>query len=353
MDGRKILIWAAALALLAVAIHAAPANATAVNATQTNATQIGANATQAVNATGPAANATQLPNATEVYVVTPSGTIHLVYASNGTRLVINYNRNVITVNLKTAIYNGTTAYYIHAVGHALGAFNSTYMSQVLSQIAAALKGGNTTQALSLLKQLAGYVASSNATKEAELNIMLAAKSLNATMPNATYLTAKLEYEVERNLGRVNGTSNELEVKAAASNLSQIAAFLNAVASQVAQYSPADAAQLRQAAALLANLTVQFKETEIALANGTHIEIHKTAYGYKVEVQIGGEHHESEHHEKHGGKAEHHEDDSWAKAAQGGKHHVKGGKASQSGGQSQPSGKQKSSGSSESSDNETD
>jgi hypothetical protein len=61
MDGRKILIWAAALALLAVAIHAAPANATAVNATQTNATQIGANATQAVNATGPAANVTQLP----------------------------------------------------------------------------------------------------------------------------------------------------------------------------------------------------------------------------------------------------------------------------------------------------
>jgi len=57
MDGRKIIKWAAAVALLAVAIHVALANATAVNATQTNATQIGANVTQQIGA-----NVTQVGN---------------------------------------------------------------------------------------------------------------------------------------------------------------------------------------------------------------------------------------------------------------------------------------------------
>ncbi|MGC8583415.1 MAG: hypothetical protein ACP5MH_06760 [Thermoproteus sp.] len=319
MQGLKtILVWSAVVVMaLAIMAYAGPTNATAVNAAKANIT--------AVNATT-VANVTQTSNMTEVYVVTPSGTIHLVYVSNGTVVVINYNKKVITANLKTTIYNGTTAYYIHVVGHALGTFNSTYVSQLLSQAAAALKAGNTTQALSLLKQLAGYVATNNGTRKAELNIMLTAKSLNSTAPNATYLKAKIEYELERGLKKVNGTRSELEVEAFVSNYSEIAKFLNAVASQIAPYSPSDAAQLRAAASVLANITAQIKELEIKLANGTQIEIHKTGHGYKVEVQVGGEHedHDKGHeHDDHGGavagghKGEDHEDKS------SGKHNVAG------------------------------
>ncbi|MGC8974245.1 MAG: hypothetical protein ACP5KY_08605, partial [Thermoproteus sp.] len=136
MQGLKtILVWSAVVVMaLAIMAYAGPTNATAVNATKANIT--------AVNATT-VANVTQTSNMTEVYVVTPSGTIHLAYVSNGTVVVVNYNEKVITVNLKTTIYNGTTAYYIHVVGHALGTFNSTYVSQLLSQAAAALKAGNT------------------------------------------------------------------------------------------------------------------------------------------------------------------------------------------------------------------
>lgn len=277
----------AVLALMAAGLH----TALAANATTTNSTS-GVNATvsYAGNLTAPAANVTQTANATVVYVTTPSGTIHLVYVSNGTHLVINYNKNVITVNLKTVVYNATTAYYIHVVGHAIGAFNSTYVSQILSQIANALKSGNTTTALSLLKQLGGYIASSNATKKAEVNIMVTAKSLNATRPNATYLKAKVEYEVDKKLAALNGTRNELEVKAFAGNMSQLASFLMSVSKELQPYDPATAAELAKAAAYLANITTTIKELEVKLANGTSIEVHKTGRGYKIEVQIGGEEH---------------------------------------------------------------
>ena len=289
--GLSLLV--AVLALMLAGPHGVlAANATATaNTTTVNATAANATAVANVNATGvtAVANVTQLPNATEVYVVTPSGTIHLVYISNGTQIVINYNKKVITANIKTVIYNATTAYYIHVVGHAIGAFNSTYVSQILSQLATALKSGNTTAALSLLKQLGNYVATSNATKRAEVNIMVMAKSLNATKPNATYFRAKIEYEIERKLAAVNGTSNELEVEAFVRNMSQLTSFLALVSKELQPYDPAAAAELAKTAAYLANLTATVKEFEIKLANGTSIEIHKTGHGYKIEVQVGGNH----------------------------------------------------------------
>ncbi|CCC80901.1 hypothetical protein TTX_0222 [Thermoproteus tenax Kra 1] len=294
-------------------------NTTAVNSTS-------------VNATSPAANVTQIGNATLVQVTTPSGTIHIVYVSNTTKLVINYNKHVITANLKTVIYNGTTAYYVHVVGHALGTFNSTYVAQTLQKVVDALKSGNTTLALDYLKQLAAYVANNNATKKAELNIMLAARSLNATAPNATYLRAKIEYELKKGLKQINGTSSELEVHAFASNLSQLASFLNALSKELQPYNPSDAAQLAEVAKVLNNITIAFKELELKLANGTQIEIHKTGHGYKIEVHIGGEHHEKDHeehkgaagsgedHEKHNKAGEHHDEDhSKAGAGQGNSH----------------------------------
>ncbi|MEL9990018.1 MAG: hypothetical protein QXP98_03345 [Thermoproteus sp.] len=289
-------VLAVTIAVLALALAGAhttlAANTTSVNGT--NSTQT-ANITS-VNATkAPAANVTQLPNATEVYVTTPSGTIHIVYVSNTTQIVVNYNKQVLTVNLKTVIYNGSTAYYIHVVGHALGNYNSTYVSQLLSQVASALKSGNTTQALALLKELGSYVATSNATKRAEVNIMLTAKALNSTTPNATYLKARVEYEVERGIKAINGTSSEVEVKAFASNMSQLSAFLSALASRLAPYNPSAAAQLKEAASLISNITVPIKELEVKLANGTQIEIHKVGKGYKVEVQAGSG-------EEHGNKA---------------------------------------------------
>lgn len=289
----------AALVLMATSFHAA----LAANATSAANSTIGVNATAGLNAT--AANVTQLANATVIYVTTPSGTIHLVYTSNGTHLVINYNKKVITVNLKTVIYNATTAYYVHVVGHAVGAFNSTYVSQVLSQLAAALKSGNATAALSLLKQLGGYIAASNATKKAEVNIMITAKYLNATRPNATYLKAKVEYEIDRKLSALNGTRNELEVKAFVSNMSYLASFLTSLSKELQPYDPATAAELAKTAAYLANITTTVEELEIKLANGTSIEVHKTGHGYKVEVQVGGDH--EEHGDHHGAKEADHEE----------------------------------------------
>lgn len=283
---------AALLALLAVAAHpSAAANAAKVNAT-TNAI----NATAVKNATS-AANVTA-SNATAVYITTPSGNIHLVYVSNNTMLVINYNHNkVLTVNLKTTVIYNNTVYYIHLVGRALGSYNATYISALLSQVARDLSAGNQTAAISALKKLASYVVTSNATKEAEAHLMITAKSLNSTKPNATYLKLRLEYEVERQLKKVNYTDNELEIKAVASDLKQLSTVLRAIAAQLSQIG-INASDLDKAASALANLSTTLKEVELKLGNGTVVEVHRVGHGYKVEVQIGGDHeHKGGHHDK--------------------------------------------------------
>ncbi|MCU7786864.1 hypothetical protein ODS41_02835 [Pyrobaculum sp. 3827-6] len=268
---RKYLLIAAVAVLLAAGLSAAATT----NSTTTNSTAAVSNGT--------------------VYVVTPSGTIHIVYKTNGTMLVLNYNNKTINVNLKTVVYNGTTAYYIHVVGHAVGQFNA---SSLVKQIYEALKAGNNTKAMQLLKQLAQYVATNNATKKAELNIMVTAKALNSTAPNATALKAKIEYEIERKAKALNGTSSELEVKAHVRDLAQMATYLRQVAKQIEPIDPQTAAQLTKAAAYLANFTSTLKEVELHLGNGTYIEIKKTGQGYKVEVEVKkGNDHKDSHDEK--------------------------------------------------------
>ncbi|AET32366.1 hypothetical protein [Pyrobaculum ferrireducens] len=270
MQGKYLIIAAVAVLLAAGLSAAATTNSTTTNSTAT------------------------VSNGT-VYVVTPSGTIHIVYKTNGTMLVLNYNNKTINVNLKTVVYNGTTAYYIHVVGHAVGQFNA---SSSVKQIYEALKAGNTTKAMQLLKQLAQYVATNNATKKAELNVMVAAKALNGTSPNATALKAKIEYEIERRAKALNGTSSELEVKAHVRDLAQMATFLRQVAKQIEPIDPQTAAQLTKAAAYVANLTSTLKKAELYLGNGTYIEIKKTGQGYAVEVEVKkGKVHKDSHDEK--------------------------------------------------------
>ncbi|MFB6490939.1 MAG: hypothetical protein TU35_006825 [Thermoproteus sp. AZ2] len=291
-----VILSAALLIAAGTTSNATVTNATMVNITKTNATL--------VNATAPVVNATTA-NATEIYFTTPSGNIHLVYASNSSVVVINFNKNkVLTVNIKTTIYNGTTAYYIHLVGHALGNYNGTYVSSLLSKLASALASGNQSAALAALKQLGAYIAG-NETKHAEFNLMLTAKSLNSTKPNATFLKVHVEYEVEKRLAAANGTSSRLEVEALASNLTQLAALLNAMSKELASMG-INASGLQSASAYLANLSTTLKELEVKLANGTKIEIHRTGHGYKVEISTGeheeGKHGGGDHHEEQGGVA---------------------------------------------------
>lgn len=235
-----------------------------------------------------AALASAATNSTTVnatYVVTPSGTIHIVYKTNGTELVLNFNNKTITANLKTVYYNGTTAYYIHVVGSVVGRYNATYVSQLLNQLYNSLKAGNKTQAFALLQQLAKYVSESNATKRAELNIMITARAINSTAPNATILKAKVEYEIERRARIMNGSSSELEVKAHVRDLSALAAFLSQLAKRIEPLDPTAASQLAKAAAYIANFTESVREAKIKLGNGTVLEIKKTGRGYRVEIEI--------------------------------------------------------------------
>ncbi|RFA95585.1 hypothetical protein [Pyrobaculum aerophilum] len=253
-----------------------------------------------------AALASAATNSTAVnatYVVTPSGTIHIVYKTNGTELILNFNNKTITANLKTVYYNGTTAYYIHVVGSAVGRYNATYVSQLLNQLYNSLKAGNKTQAFALLQQLAKYVAESNATKRAKLNIMVTAKAINSTAPNATILKAKVEYEIERRARAMNGTSSELEVKAHVRDLSALATFLSQLAKRIEPLDSTAASQLAKAAAYIANFTASVREAEIKLGNGTVLEIKKTGQGYKVEIEIerGKKAHDNEVKESDKGK----------------------------------------------------
>lgn len=255
-------------------------------------------AAAATNSTATVANGT-------VYVVTPSGTMHIVYKTNGTVLVLNYNNRTVNVNLKTVVYNGTTAYYIHVVGHAVGKFNA---SDQVRQIYDALKTGNTTEAFQLLKQLALYVATDNATEQAKLNLMVAARVLNGTTPNATALKAKVEYELERRARSLNGTSSELEIRAHVRDLAQVVTFLRQVAKQIEPLDQQTAAQLTNVAAYLTNFTSTLKEVELHLGNGTYIEIKKTRDSYKIEVEIKkGKDHKDDHDKKDEAKEGRHED----------------------------------------------
>lgn len=253
-----------------------------------------------------AALASAATNSTTVnatYVVTPSGTIHIVYKTNGTELVLNFNNKTITANLKTVYYNGTTAYYIHVVGSVVGRYNATYVSQLLNQLYNSLKAGNKTQAFALLQQLAKYVSESNATKRAKLNIMITARAINSTAPNATILKAKVEYEIERRARIMNGSSSELEVKAHVRDLSALAAFLSQLAKRIEPLDPTAASQLAKAAAYIANFTESVREAEIKLGNGTVLEIKKTGRGYRVEIEIerGKKAHDNEVKESDKGK----------------------------------------------------
>lgn len=189
------------------------------------------------------------------------------------------------------------------MGSVVGRYNATYVSQLLNQLYNSLKAGNKTQAFALLQQLAKYVSESNATKRAKLNIMITARAINSTAPNATILKAKVEYEIERRARIMNGSSSELEVKAHVRDLSALAAFLSQLVKRIEPLDPTAASQLAKAAAYIANFTESVREAEIKLGNGTVLEIKKTGRGYRVEIEIerGKKAHDNEVKESDKGK----------------------------------------------------
>lgn len=142
------------------------------------------------------------------YVTTPSGKIHITYVDNGTYIVVNINDKVITANIKLNVTVAGEQYYLHVVGLAKGYFDNA----TISKLASLLNQTKSPDALlAALKILADY----NQTKELRVKAMLSARAINASAPNATYLKAKIEYELERRLSRLNKTltaEDEWEIK---------------------------------------------------------------------------------------------------------------------------------------------
>lgn len=219
------------------------------------------------------------------YVVTPSGNIHITYSDNGTFLVINFNNNkVLTINAKLNITNATDMYYIHLVGKAVGPYsNSTYAQ--IAQLLARLRNATGQEALSVLRQLGALLATSNETKELKANIMVVAKALNSTGYNATWLKAKIEYEMERKLVKINGSKvyapeTELEIKGYARDMAKLASVLRALASRIAPYDNKTASDLLYLSQNIANITGKLE----IVRNGTVIKVERKGDKFKIEIE---------------------------------------------------------------------
>ncbi|AFA38384.1 hypothetical protein Pogu_0357 [Pyrobaculum oguniense TE7] len=219
------------------------------------------------------------------YVVTPSGNIHITYSDNGTFLVINFNNNkVLTINAKLNITNATDMYYIHLVGKAVGPYsNSTYAQ--IAQLLARLRNATGQEALSVLRQLGALLATSNETKELKANIMVVAKALNFTSYNATWLKAKIEYEMERKLVKINGSKvyapeTELEIKGYARDMAKLASVLRALASRIAPYDNKTASDLLYLSQNIANITGKLE----IVRNGTVIKVERKSDKFKIEIE---------------------------------------------------------------------
>ncbi|ABP51326.1 MULTISPECIES: hypothetical protein [Pyrobaculum] len=219
------------------------------------------------------------------YVVTPSGNIHITYSDTGTFLVINFNNNkVLTINAKLNITNATDMYYIHLVGKAVGPYsNSTYAQ--IAQLLARLRNATGQEALSVLRQLGALLATSNETKELKANIMVVAKALNSTGYNATWLKAKIEYEMERKLVKINGSKvyapeTELEIKGYARDMAKLASVLRALASRIAPYDNKTASDLLYLSQNIANITGKLE----IVRNGTVIKVERKGDKFKIEIE---------------------------------------------------------------------
>ncbi|MEM0463827.1 hypothetical protein [Pyrobaculum sp.] len=219
------------------------------------------------------------------YVVTPSGNIHITYSDTGTFLVINFNNNkVLTINAKLNITNATDMYYIHLVGKAVGPYsNSTYAQ--IAQLLARLRNATGQEALSVLRQLGALLATSNETKELKANITVVAKALNSTGYNATWLKAKIEYEMERKLVKINGSKvyapeTELEIKGYARDMAKLASVLRALASRIAPYDNKTASDLLYLSQNIANITGKLE----IVRNGTVIKVERKGDKFKIEIE---------------------------------------------------------------------
>jgi len=217
--------------------------------------------------------------AANVTVTTPSGTIHIIYVDNNTKLIINFNNKVLTVNLETKIINNSQSYYIHIVGEALAQTSFNYTrSQILEILGRVANATNSLTVINSLVQLGKLLSTSNETKKLEVNVKLSAKALNATKPNATYLKMKLEYELKK---MANGTKKELEVEIKGADLNKAASILEAIARRFGNST--EARMLLYVANELRNMSPAIKKEVEVYVNGTKIEV-EVKKG-KVEVEI--------------------------------------------------------------------
>lgn len=219
------------------------------------------------------------------YVVTPSSNIHITYSDNGTFIVINFNNNkVLTINAKLNITNATDMYYIHIVGKAVGPYSNATYTQI-AKLLARLRNATGQEALSVLRQLGALLATSNETKELKANIIVAAKSLNSTSYNATWLKAKVEYEMERKLAKINGSKiytpeTELEIKGYARDMAKLASVLRALAARIAPYDNKTASDLLYLSQNIANITGKLE----IVRNGTVIKVERKGEKFKIEIE---------------------------------------------------------------------
>lgn len=212
------------------------------------------------------------------YVTTPSGNIHITYVDNGTFIVVNINNNkVITANIKLNTTIAGEQYYLHVVAHAKGYFDNATINQLLSLL-------NQTKSpealLAAFKTLVDY----NKTKELKIKAMLT--PMNMSAPNATYLKAKIEYELERKLSRLNKTlttKDEWEIKIMTKDLNKTAALLEAIAASLQKYNITDANTLLYIAQRIKEITPTLKKLEFYV-NGTEVEIKFDKNTYKIEIE---------------------------------------------------------------------
>jgi len=213
------------------------------------------------------------------YVTTPSGKIHITYVDNGTYIVVNINDKVITANIKLNVTVAGEQYYLHVVGLAKGYFDNA----TISKLASLLNQTKSPDALlAALKILADY----NQTKELRVKAMLSARAINASAPNATYLKAKIEYELERRLSRLNKTltaEDEWEIKIMTRDLNKTADLLAAIAARLQRHNISDAQTLLYVAQRIKEITPTLKKLELYL-NGTKVEIKFNRNMYKIEIE---------------------------------------------------------------------
>lgn len=264
------------------------------------------------------------------YIVTPSGNIHIVYVDNGTSLVVNINNNkVITVNLKLNLTTAQEQYYLHLVGQIKGKFSNATIAN-LTSILRQLNGTSPQRVPDLLLRAASLLLNSNETSKVKTNVMLVVRSLNSTMPNATYLKMKIEREVERKLARFNNTrltpEDEWEIKIFTKDLNKTADLLAAIAARLSRYNITGASELLSVSQFLKRVSPTVRELE-AYINGTKVEIKRVGNGYKIEIEREDKKKEEKSdEEKKGGSSK---DDE--KKSSGGSENKKGGDDKKSGG----------------------